>query len=75
MRRLVIDNDFRASGSDFLKKNRKIHIETIRLSFDIYKQLLVKTLAFDYMKSEGKLWISKISYTCGIARGELDVEY
>ncbi len=76
MRRLVRENDFRASGSDFLDYDlTKIPIEAIRLSFEIYKQLQVQTLAVDYLESDGKLWIPEISYAFGIAKGELDVGY
>lgn len=76
MRRLVRDNDFRASGSDFLDYDlTKIPSEAIRLSFEIYKKLQVQTLAIDYLESEEKLWIPEISYAFGIAKGELDVGY
>ena len=76
MRRLVRDNDFRASGSDLLDYDlTKIPVEAIRLSFDIYKQLQVQTLAVDYLVSDEKLWISEISYGFGIARGELEVGF
>lgn len=76
MRRLVRDNDFRASGSDSLDYDlSKIPIEAVKLSFEIYKKLQVQTLAVDYLESEDKLWIPEISYAFGIAKGELDVGY
>jgi len=63
IKRMVRENDFRASGSGTILYDRNLFDEnTIRLSFEITEKLHAQCLAFDYVHDQGKPWLVEISY-------------
>ncbi|GAF03255.1 ATP-grasp domain-containing protein [Saccharicrinis fermentans] len=63
IKRMVRENDFRASGSGFiLYEKEHFNDETIRLSFDVAHKLGVQCMAFDFVFMEDKPLIVEISY-------------
>lgn len=64
LKRLVRENDFRASGSgNLIFENDKIDINYIKKSFDLSEKLCTQSIAIDFIKSnEGKIYIVEISY-------------
>lgn len=67
IKRMVRNNDFRASGSGFIKYEKENFDDaTIRLSFEIADKLKSQCLALDYVYFNNKPMIVEISY--GFAR-------
>ena len=63
IKRMVRENDFRASGSGNILYDRYIFDEsTIKLSFDIAERLYTQCIAFDFVHDKGNPLIVEISY-------------
>ncbi|MDF1576037.1 MAG: hypothetical protein P1P86_12690 [Bacteroidales bacterium] len=63
IKRLVRENDFRASGSGYLLYEKEHFDEdTIRLAFDISSRLKVQCMAYDFIFQDGKPLIVEISF-------------
>jgi len=63
LKRMVRDNDFRASGSGHILYDRILFDEsTIKLSFSIAKKIMCQSVAFDFIYDNGKPLITEISY-------------
>jgi len=63
LKRMVRENDFRASGSGFILYEKKhFDEETIRLSFDVSEKLGAQCMTYDFVYEEGKPRIVEISY-------------
>jgi len=63
IKRMVRENDFRASGSGFIKYEKENFTdETVRLSFDIAEKLKSKCLALDFVYFKNVPLIVEISY-------------
>jgi len=63
IKRMVRENDFRASGSGFIKYEKEnFDVETIRLSFEIANKLKSQCLALDYIYIDNRPLIVEISY-------------
>lgn len=63
IKRMVRENDFRASGSGNILFDKKLFdIETIKLSFDLNEKLKSQCLVIDYIFDKGKPLIVEISY-------------
>ncbi|REL23989.1 hypothetical protein DYD21_20335 [Rhodohalobacter sp. SW132] len=63
IKRMVRENDFRASGSGFIKYEKENFDEdTVRLSFKIAEKLKSQSLAIDYLYDNGDPKIVEISY-------------
>ena len=63
IKRMVRDNDFRASGSgEILYERCLFNEDTIRLSFDLASQLKCQCMAFDYVHLNSKPMVVEISY-------------
>lgn len=63
IKRIVRENDFRASGSGELEYSKVLFDEdTIRLSFELADKLKTQSIAFDYVYSDGKPLIVEISF-------------
>jgi glutathione synthase/RimK-type ligase-like ATP-grasp enzyme len=63
IKRIVRENDFRASGSGNILYDRHLFDENlIRLSFDISKKLVTQCVAFDYVHDKGNPLLVEISY-------------
>jgi glutathione synthase/RimK-type ligase-like ATP-grasp enzyme len=63
IKRMVRENDFRASGSGmFTFEKENFDIKTIKLSFDIANKLNSQCLGFDYIYKNGTPLITEISY-------------
>lgn len=63
MRRMVRENDFRASGSGITFYKRELFdIESVKISMDLTKQLNGQCLAFDFVYKDGVPLILEISY-------------
>lgn len=63
VKRMVRENDFRASGSGFLLYERKhFKDEVIQLAFNIFEKLQAQSLVFDFVFLEGKPLVVEISY-------------
>jgi|SRR5690554_6487055 len=63
IKRLVRRGDFRASGSGNIVYDRKeIDIEAVKLAFQISSELRGQSVAFDFVKQNGKLLLVEISY-------------
>jgi glutathione synthase/RimK-type ligase-like ATP-grasp enzyme len=63
IKRMVRENDFRASGSGFILYEKE-HFEdaTIRLAFDVSEKLGAQCMAYDFVYLSGKPLIVEISY-------------
>lgn len=63
IKRMVRDNDFRASGSGFIKYEKEnFSDEIINLSFEINEKIKSQSLALDYVFDDGKPKVVEISY-------------
>ena len=63
IKRMVRENDFRASGSGMIKYEKEnFDINTIQLSFKIALKLNSQCVAFDYVYKNGTPLISEISF-------------
>ena len=63
MQRMVRENDFRASGSGITFYKRELFDEqTVKIAFDLTRQLNAQCLAFDFVYKEGAPLILEISY-------------
>lgn len=74
LKRKVRENDFRASGShDEIHSPSEIPIDTIKISFDIYKKLGLQSVAFDFLiNSQNQPLIIEMSYAFGWDEGDAD---
>lgn len=63
IKRLVRENDFRASGSGNIKYEKEnFNDATIKLSFDLSKKLKTQSVAFDFVYKENTPLLVEISY-------------
>lgn len=63
IKRMVRENDFRASGSGCILYEKKLFDENlIRISFDLAKKLQTQSVAFDFVYSQGYPLLVEISY-------------
>jgi len=63
IKRLVRDNDFRASGSGFIEYSpTEINLECIRIAFETSKKLEAQVVAYDFVFDNGKPLIVEINY-------------
>lgn len=63
LKRMVRENDFRASGSgSILYEKELFNEETIKLSFDISKRLQAQCVAYDFVHDNGQPLLVEISY-------------
>jgi glutathione synthase/RimK-type ligase-like ATP-grasp enzyme len=63
IKRMVRENDFRASGSGMIKYEKEnFDINTVELSFKIALKLNSQCVAFDYVYDNGKPLLTEISY-------------
>ena len=63
MKRMIRENDFRASGSGITFYQQEIFdIESVKISMDITRQLKAQCLAFDFVYKNGAPLILEISY-------------
>lgn len=63
IKRLIRENDFRASGSGFvLYEKEHFDDEVIRLSFDLSEKLHSQCMTYDYVFQDGKALLVEISY-------------
>lgn len=63
IKRMVRENDFRASGSGNILYNKELFDEaTIKLSFEVAAKLKSQCLALDYVHENGKPLVVEISY-------------
>lgn len=68
IKRLVRNNDFRASGSGEIRYDRDLFdIDTIRLAFDVAEKLQVQCIAFDFVYHNQQPLIIEISYGFSVA--------
>jgi glutathione synthase/RimK-type ligase-like ATP-grasp enzyme len=71
LRRLVREGDFRASGSGFIEyEKHHFNEETLRVSFQMAKQLQTQCVAFDYIYENSKALVVEISF--GFSTGAYD---
>jgi glutathione synthase/RimK-type ligase-like ATP-grasp enzyme len=63
IKRMVRKNDFRASGSGFIKYEKKnFEEETVQLSLDLAEKLNTQSLAIDFVYKDGKPLIVELSF-------------
>lgn len=63
IKRMVRENDFRASGSGHIIFDRdQISEELVRLSFELSNKIKAQSIAFDYVHLNGKPMLVEISY-------------
>jgi hypothetical protein len=63
IKRMVRENDFRASGSgSILFDKNLIDQESLRIAFDVSAKLKAQCLAYDFVYKDGKPLIIEISY-------------
>lgn len=63
IKRMVRENDFRASGSGtILYEKNHFDNQTIQLAFDVASKLKTQCLAFDFVYQNGQPYIVEISY-------------
>lgn len=63
MKRMVRENDFRASGSGITHYNRELFDEaSVKISFELTKRMNAQCLAFDFVYKDDKPLILEISY-------------
>jgi len=68
IKRMVRENDFRASGSGQILYDKELFDEaTIRLSFEVANKLKTQCIAFDYVYDNGTPLIVEISYGFSMA--------
>jgi hypothetical protein len=62
-KRMVRENDFRASGSgNILFDKELIDLQTVRIAFEVSAKLKAQCLAYDFVYKDGKPLIIEISY-------------
>ncbi len=68
LRRMVRDNDFRASGGGMLDCDyKKIPADMIRMAFNAADKLRMQSIAFDIVLENNEIpWIVEISYAFGL---------
>jgi glutathione synthase/RimK-type ligase-like ATP-grasp enzyme len=63
IKRMVRENDFRASGSGhIIYEKEQIDEEAVKLSFDYTDRLQSQCAAFDFLKCDGRLMLVEVSY-------------
>lgn len=63
LKRLVRENDFRASGSGFIQYEKEhFNDEVIRKSFEVSEKLHSQCMTYDYVSLEGEALMVEISY-------------
>lgn len=64
IKRMVRENDFRASGSGFIKYNKQdINIDCVKVAFEVSKKLKTQCIAYDFVfDSENRPLIVEINY-------------
>ena len=63
IKRMVRENDFRASGSGSILFDKElIDEETVKIAFDVSERLQAQSLAYDFVYKNGKPLIIEISY-------------
>ncbi len=63
LKRMVRENDFRASGSGYIYYEKEhFDDDTIKISFDVASKLKAQCLAFDFVYQNGSPLIVEISY-------------
>ena len=63
IKRMVRENDFRASGSGTILYDKTLFdLETVKVALDITRQLNAQCLAYDFVYKDGKPLIIEISY-------------
>ena len=63
IKRIVRNNDFRASGSGYIIHDEKeIDINYIKMAFKINENLNCQSVAFDFVMFENKIYLIEISY-------------
>jgi hypothetical protein len=63
IKRLVRENDFRASGGGTILYDKELFdIETVKLALDVTRNLNAQCLAYDFVYKDGKPLIVEISY-------------
>lgn len=63
IKRMVRNNDFRASGSGLIMYEKEhFSDEIIRLSFHLSEELKTQCVAFDFVCSSGKTFVLEVSY-------------
>lgn len=63
IKRMVRKNDFRASGGGTILYQKELFdMATLRIAFDVTKQLRAQCLAYDFVYKDGKPLIIEISY-------------
>lgn len=68
IKRMVRENDFRASGSGQILYEKKLFDDTtLRLSFEMAEKLQTQCVAFDFVYKDGKPLVVEISYGFSIA--------
>ncbi|MEI7675407.1 MAG: hypothetical protein WCJ03_01390 [Bacteroidales bacterium] len=76
IKRMVRENDFRASGSgEILYEKELFDDSTIRLSFEIAEKLKTQCLALDYVYQNSKPLVVEISYGFAVAGYDRCVGY
>lgn len=71
IKRMVRENDFRASGGGTIFYEKELFdAATVRIAFDVTKELRAQCLAYDFVYKDGKPLIIEISY--GFALGAYD---
>jgi hypothetical protein len=63
IKRMVRENDFRASGSGTILYDKALFdIETVKVAFDVTRKLKAQCLAYDFVYKNGQPLIVEISY-------------
>jgi predicted ATP-grasp superfamily ATP-dependent carboligase len=63
IKRMVRENDFRASGSgNVLYEKENFDNDTVRLSFEMAEKLQTQCVTFDFVYQENKPFVVEISY-------------
>ncbi len=63
IKRMVRDNDFRASGSGHIRYNKEeLSEECVKVAFDVTKKIKAQCLGFDFVFHNGKPEIVEMSY-------------
>ncbi len=74
VKRLVRENDFRASGSGYRLADKELIDEaTIRLSFALADKIKAQVMSFDIIHMDGKPRVLELSYGFGYTQGGPDV--
>ena len=63
IKRMVRENDFRASGSGMiLYEKENFNDETVRMAFQLAEKLKSQSSAFDFVYSEGRIYVLEVSF-------------